>query len=1276
MKFGKTLARTLIQEWARYYISYKALKQHIKDAVKAGRAASKSFADITLANNNVHEAITEFNYTLDRELEKVNNFFLYKKSEIERRIRILDEKYKLTIAAPNSVESSVTSQPNFSRHAQLAQNIDVETEIALLSHALETKDHILKVMRYTELNRKGFRKILKKFDKKLQTSTQTAVYASKIQPLPFSSDTYFSDCLTQIESLIQQLYDRITSSSAGSRSIPPNSPTKSTSSESEDEHTIMKRILREDDAVQFQSFVSSIHRHCEVSDINTKRIHLYLLSYALHYKALKCVTHLIQTYQPPMIHSEDINQRSLFHRLVSAGGKLPPPRRRLTTLFIGSANSSTDSLMHSFTSALSFKKPSEPDISALNTASNATKNIENEQLSLLPKTEPLLSPTSVDLPSPQYSSEPASTDDATTLNHLIDTLYLYNPNQLIYLYTSDIQGRKPLHYAALGGHTKLAECLIRFHIRHLPPSVVSDKWIVPNEHIDLSARVWYDNEGFTPLFYAVLNNRLELLKVLIDEGRITNVDTAGGSNAPEPLPAAVISSISAPNPTTPATSSTYWHPHGHAHTPLAVAAKLGHTEIAAFLLSRGANINITDPDGETPLHLACRNGYVNCVDLLLKHDGIKIDVAEEWYGFTPLILAAIEGHSSCVESLVEADADINVQDYNSWTALDHAAFRGHMQIAGLLKPHTKRRPLPALVSSVSTSSVVAPPIVQVPEVGRAYGHKYLRDQSVVVIYLGTNSPDALSSPPVTFSKPLAAVLPNTNIPTTTSLSLVISATNSIGEPAIIDLPIQDVVSLEPIVFFCNDPQSVTINFDIQPTYFADSSVPKGPQSPSPASSKNALARGVLALGSVLKPKGKDKVVSSGGVFELPMLEKSTLNDVGKVIFEYIVIRPFKHKDVGVGRRNTYWKSVSTKIIGHRGLGANRATTSGLQLGENTVLSFVTAASLGAEYVEFDVQLTKDYVPVLYHDWIVNETGFDIPVNSLSLAQFKALKDSKLRSLAATRAHSRDIGYDSDDSSQSSGLGRSMHSDGGYSAHDDNFEAEKYGKLNKRFGRSQSFTNVDAVNLDRSRKMSDSPIRSIGIGKFKGNGDNTIQAPFALLEDAFKMVPQHIGFNIEVKYPNPDEILQDDLYPAEINLFIDKILECVYNHAGDRNVIFSSFHPETCLLLNFKQPNFPVFLLTEGGTVKYSDVRCNSLQEAVRFAKYADLMGIVTVSDPLIDAPYLIKAIKETGLLLFTYGSLNNIVELAKLQRDWGVDAVIVDSVLAVRKGLQHDQSMR
>ena len=48
-----------------------------------------------------------------------------------------------------------------------------------------------------------------------------------------------------------------------------------------------------------------------------------------------------------------------------------------------------------------------------------------------------------------------------------------------------------------------------------------------------------------------------------------------------------------------------------------------------------------------------------------------------------------------------------------------------------------------------------------------------------------------------------------------------------------------------------------------------------------------------------------------------------------------------------------------KVIGHRGARAYAP--------ENTVVSIETASSLGVEWVELDVKLTKDGIPIIFHD---------------------------------------------------------------------------------------------------------------------------------------------------------------------------------------------------------------------------------------------------------------------------------------------------------------------
>lgn len=157
----------------------------------------------------------------------------------------------------------------------------------------------------------------------------------------------------------------------------------------------------------------------------------------------------------------------------------------------------------------------------------------------------------------------------------------------------------------------------------------------------------------------------------------------------------------------------------------------------------------------------------------------------------------------------------------------------------------------------------------------------------------------------------------------------------------------------------------------------------------------------------------------------------------------------------------------------------------------------------------------------------------------------------------------------------------------------------------------------------------------------------------------------------------DESQSDDIgqVAPEINHFLDTILSMVYDKYDGRNVIFSSFHPDVCMIMTMKQPSFPVLFLTEAGVSPMADVRASSLQCAIRFAKNWNLFGIVSDALPLVYCPRLAGVVKASGLACFTYGTANNDPENAKLELAAGVDAVIVDSVLAVRKELTKYEQM-
>ena len=86
-----------------------------------------------------------------------------------------------------------------------------------------------------------------------------------------------------------------------------------------------------------------------------------------------------------------------------------------------------------------------------------------------------------------------------------------------------------------------------------------------------------------------------------------------------------------------------------------------------------------------------------------------------------------------------------------------------------------------------------------------------------------------------------------------------------------------------------------------------------------------------------------------------------------------------------------------------------------------------------------------------------------------------------------------------------------------------------------------------------------------------------------------------------------------------------VLNELYNHAGNRLIILSTFDPDIALLLRLKQPRFPVCFLTESaGPIKTPDPRRASLHHAIQWACAIHCWGIVTECWPVVHAPELVQ----------------------------------------------------
>ena len=125
-------------------------------------------------------------------------------------------------------------------------------------------------------------------------------------------------------------------------------------------------------------------------------------------------------------------------------------------------------------------------------------------------------------------------------------------------------------------------------------------------------------------------------------------------------------------------------------TPLHAAVIKNRIDIIKVLLTSNADINVTDKDGNSALHLAILDDSVDIdiIELLLDYDTNRNNKAaltlKGQYGCTLLHCASIYGTPDIVDLLLARGARINEKDNYNNTPLHWAIAQGNIEIAELL----------------------------------------------------------------------------------------------------------------------------------------------------------------------------------------------------------------------------------------------------------------------------------------------------------------------------------------------------------------------------------------------------------------------------------------------------------------------------------------------------------------------------------------------------------------------------------------------------------------
>ena len=100
------------------------------------------------------------------------------------------------------------------------------------------------------------------------------------------------------------------------------------------------------------------------------------------------------------------------------------------------------------------------------------------------------------------------------------------------------------------------------------------------------------------------------------------------------------------------------------------ASYFGEIEDIRASLDNGVDVNTTDRDRNTPLHMAALGGHADCIELLIERKANVGTVNSG--GNTSLLLAVTTAPPECIELLLKAGAPVNSRNNTGDTPLDYA----------------------------------------------------------------------------------------------------------------------------------------------------------------------------------------------------------------------------------------------------------------------------------------------------------------------------------------------------------------------------------------------------------------------------------------------------------------------------------------------------------------------------------------------------------------------------------------------------------------------------
>ncbi|KAM9322908.1 xenotropic and polytropic retrovirus receptor 1 homolog isoform 1-T1 [Pholidichthys leucotaenia] len=202
MKFTEHLSAHITPEWRKQYIQYEAFKEMLYAA--QDQAPSIEVTDEDTVKRYYAKFEEKFFQTCEKELAKINTFYSEKLAEAQRRFATLQNELQSSLDAQRESAASgrglrrrktvfALSQKERCKHRNIK-----DLQLAFSEFYLS----LILLQNYQNLNFTGFRKILKKHDKILETSRGADWRVAHVEVAPFYTCKKITQLISETEGLV------------------------------------------------------------------------------------------------------------------------------------------------------------------------------------------------------------------------------------------------------------------------------------------------------------------------------------------------------------------------------------------------------------------------------------------------------------------------------------------------------------------------------------------------------------------------------------------------------------------------------------------------------------------------------------------------------------------------------------------------------------------------------------------------------------------------------------------------------------------------------------------------------------------------------------------------------------------------------------------------------------------------------------------------------------------------------------------------------------------